>query len=163
MSNTSDVEKLKQEFRANGGKTVQGLLSALLIWLFGILVFIPISASLGANVELVCTLIILVAFTVLISKTIGNLKSLLDVFAFLPAKKHLTKRGWDYENATIVSKQILYSVFAVILYLLYLPFLVRIHPAVSGIALIFVIVLVFFLAVRALRASGAAVNSWLNS
>ncbi|MCW4019054.1 MAG: hypothetical protein NWF00_10325 [Candidatus Bathyarchaeota archaeon] len=163
MSNTSEVENLKREFRVHGAKTVQELLSALLIWLFGILVFIPISASLGSNVELVCTLLILVSFTVLISRTMGNLKCLIDAFAFLPAKKYMTKRGWNYKNATIVSKQILYLVFAVILYLLYLPFLVRIHPAVSGIALIFVIVFVFFLAVRALRASGAAITSWLNS
>ena len=135
----------------------------MLIWLFGVLVFMPMASSIGWNAELVCTLIVLVAFTILVSRAISSFKNLIDAFSVFPARKYLIKRGLAKENAVAVSKQILYMLSIMVLYLLYFPFLVRLHPAFNGIVLILVVIVVFFLALKTLRASHRAITDWLYS
>ena len=163
MSTAEEIDNFKKTLRLNGAKTLHLLLSAMLIWLFGVLVFIPIASSIGWNAELLCSLIVLVAFTILVSRAIPGFKNLIDAFSVFPARKYLVKRGLTYHNATIVSKQILYMLSIVILYLVYFPFLVRLHPAFSGIVLILVIIVVFFLALKTLRASHRTITDWLYS
>jgi hypothetical protein len=163
MSTAEEIANFKQALRLCGAKTLHLLLSAMLIWLFGVLVFIPMAHSIGWNVELVCTLTVLVAFTILISRTITGLKILIDAFSVFPARKYLIKKGLARENAVAASKQILYMLSIVVLYLLYFPLLVRLNPAFSGIVLILVIIFVFFLALKTLRASHKAITDWLYS
>ncbi|MCW4009850.1 MAG: hypothetical protein NWF05_04435 [Candidatus Bathyarchaeota archaeon] len=163
MSAIKDAENLKRVFHAEGAKTAQSLLSALLIWIFGVLLFLPMAAALGSSVGLLCTVLILAGFTICISKAVGGFKKLIDAFAAIPARKYLVKRGWIREDGNVVSKQVLYSIFVVILYLLYYPLLVNVNPAVSGSLLIIVVVFVFFFAVKAIRASRKAITGWLYS
>jgi hypothetical protein len=163
MSIREEIDAFNKNLRMYGAKTFSFLLSAILIWLFGVLVFIPIASSIGGNTELVCTLIVLVAFSFLVSSAAPGFKSLIDGFSVFPAKKYLSKRGLSFQNSVIVSKQILYVLSIMILYLAYFPFLVRLHPAFSGIVLILVIVVVFFLTLKALRVSNKAVVDWFYS
>jgi len=163
MSIAEEVANFKQALRLYGAKTLHLLLSAMLIWLFGVLVFIPMASSIGWNAELVCTLIVLVAFTILVSGAISGFKILIDAFSVFPARKYLIKRGLAKENAIVVSKQILYMFSIVVLYLLYFPFLVRLHPAFSGIVLVLVVIFVFLLALKTLHASHRAITDWLYS
>lgn len=163
MSKAEEIINFKQALRLYGAKTLHLLLSAMLIWLFGVLVFIPMASSIGWDAELVCTLIVLVSFTIFVSRAISGFKNLIDAFSVFPTRKYLIKRGLVYENAIVVSKHILYMLSIVILYLLYFPFLVRLHPAFSGIVLILVVIFVFFLALRTLRASHRAITNWLYS
>ena len=163
MSVTENFESFKEAVRSYGAKTLQSLLSAFLIWLFGVLVFIPISNSLGSEVKLLCTLIIFIAFTAVISQTFVKLKRLIDTFSIVPAQKYFIKRGWNTENGVEVSKQVFYSIFAIVLFLFYFPLLMNLHPALSGIALILTIGFVLFSAIKAFGASMEAINHWLNS
>jgi len=163
MSTAEEITNFKQALRLYGAKTLHLLLSAMLIWLFGVLVFIPMASSIGWNAELVCTLIVLVAFTILVSRAISGFKNLIDAFSVFPARKYLIKRGLAKENAIVVSKQILYMLSIVVLYLLYFPFLVRLHLAFSGIVFILVVIVVFFLALKTLRVSHRAITDWLYS
>jgi hypothetical protein len=163
MSTPDEITSFNQALRLYGANTLHLLLSAMLIWLFGVLVFIPLASSIGWNAELVCTLIVLVAFTLLVSRAISGFKILIDAFSVFPARKYLIKRGLAKDNAVVASKQILYMLSIVILYLLYFPFLVRLHPAFSGIILVLVLILVFFLALKTLRASQRAITDWLYS
>jgi hypothetical protein len=163
MSTAEEIYNFKQALRLYGAKTLHLLLSAILIWLFGVLVFVPMASSIGWNAELVCTLIVLVAFTLLVARAISGFKNLIDAFSVFPARKYLIKRGLTKENALVVSKQILYMLSIVVLYLLYFPFLVRLHPAFSGIVLILVVIIVFFLALKTLRVSHRAITDWLFS
>jgi hypothetical protein len=163
MSTPDEITSFNQALRLYGANTLHLLLSAMLIWLFGVLVFIPLASSIGWNAELVCTLIVLVAFTLLVSRAISGFKILIDAFSVFPARKYLIKRGLAKDNAVVTSKQILYMLSIVILYLLYFPFLVRLHPAFSGIILVLVLILVFFLALKTLRASQRAITDWLYS
>lgn len=161
MSTAEEITNFKQALRLYGAKTLHLLLSAMLIWLFGVLVFIPMASSIGWNAELVCALIVLVAFTILVSRATSGFKNLIDAFSVFPARKYLIKRGLAKEDAIVVSKQILYMLSIVALYLLYFPFLVRLHPAFSGIVLILVVIVVFFLALKTLRVSHRAITDWL--
>ena len=163
MSTAEEIINFKQALRLYGAKTLPLLLSAMLIWLFGVLVFIPMASSIGWNAELVCTLIVLVSFTILVSRAISGFKNLVDAFSVFPARKYLIKSGLAKENAVAVSNTILYMLSIVVLYLLYFPFLVRLHPAFNGIVLVLVVILVFFLALKTLRASHRAITNWLYS
>jgi hypothetical protein len=163
MSTAEEIRNFKQALRLYGAKTLHLLLSAMLIWLFGVLVFIPMASSIGSNAESVCTLILLVAFTLLVSRAISGLKTLIDSFSVFPARKYLIKRGLTKENAVFVSKQILYMLSIVLLYLLYFPFLVHLNAAFSGIVLILVVIFVFFLALKTLRVLHRVIAEWLYS
>ena len=161
MSIAEEITNFKQALRLYGAKTLHFLLSAMLIWLFGGLVFIPMASSIGWNAELICTLIILVTFTILVSGAISGFKILIDAFSVFPARKYLIKRGLTKENAIVVSRQILYVFSIVVLYLLYFPFLVSLHPAFNGIVLVLLVLFVSLLALKALRASHKAIIAWI--
>jgi hypothetical protein len=163
MSATQDAENLKRVFHSEGTKTAQNLLSALLIWIFGVLLFIPLATSIGSTTRLLCTVLILAGFTIFVAQAVGSFKNLIDAFAAIPARKYLVKRGWNREDGIVVSKQGLYFIFTIILYLMYYPFLVNVHPAASGSLLIIAVVVFFFFAVRAIRASRKAIMEWLYS
>ena len=163
MSAAEEIINFKQALRLYGAKTLQLLLSAMLIWLFGVLVFMPMASSIGWNAELICTLIVLVAFTILVSRAIPGFKNLVDAFSVFPARKYLIKRGLAKENAIVVSNHSLYMLSIVVLYLLYFPFFARLHPAFNGIVFILVVLFVFFLALKTLRVSHRAITDWLCS
>lgn len=163
MSTDEEIMNFREVVRLHGAKTFHLLLSAILIWLFGILVFIPISSTVGWQTELICTLVVLVAFSVLVSGAITGFKLFIDAFSVFPARKYLIKRGLTKNDAVVVSKQLLYILSLVIFYLLYYPFLVRLHPAFSGIFLILVIIFIFFLSLKALLTSRKPIAKWLFS
>jgi len=139
------------------------ILFALLIWLFGNLVFIPIAASLNWQARIIVTLVLFGAFTILVVKALPNLKKLVDAISIFPARKFFMKKGLDYTKSMIASKQVLYIISLVIFYLLYLPFLSNFHPAISGIALIIVIIWFFFSMLKILRAVSKNIIDWLFS
>jgi hypothetical protein len=163
VSTTEEISNFKQALRLYGARTARSLMSALLIWLFGVLVFIPMASSLGWNAELVCTLILLVAFSGLVWGAISGFKKIIDAFSVFPARKYLAKRGLDKENSVIVSRYLLYIFSTVVLFLLYVPFLMHLHPALGGIILVLVVLFVFFLTLKAIRASRKAFTNWLYS
>jgi hypothetical protein len=163
MSTVEEITNFKQALRLHGAKTLRLMLSSILIWLFAVLVFIPMASSIGFSTELVCILIVIVAFTILLSRAISGFKNLIDAFSVFPARKYLIKRGLNREDAVVVSKQILYMVSIVIIYLFYFPFLVRLHSALSGIVFILVLIFVSFLVLKTLRVSQRAITQWLYS
>jgi hypothetical protein len=163
MSRDEEIMNFREVVRLHGAKTLRFLLSAMLVWLFGVLVFIPISSTVGWQTELICTLIFLVAFSVLVSGAISGVKIFIDAFSVFPARKYLIKRRLTKNDAVVVSKQLLYILSTVTIYLLYFPFLVRLHPAFSGIFLILVVIFVFFLSLKALLTSRKAITQWLFS
>lgn len=158
-----EIEKFKECLKSYGAKTVHLLLSAFLIWLFGNLVFIPLATSLSGEVKTVNSLIFFVAFTVLILKALPGLKKLIDAFSVFPARKYFVKRGLNYSESLVVSRQVSYIISIVIFYLLYFPFLANFHPAISGIVLIVVIIWIFFSALQILLISSRKIFEWMQS
>lgn len=158
-----EIENFKRCIETYGGKTFHSLLSALLIWLFAVLVFIPLAHALNRQAEIFCTLIFFVAFSLLTSRAILGLKKLIDAFSFLPARKYGLKRGLSYENSVLLFRHLFYIVLIVIFYLLYLPFLANFHPSISGIVLISVLIWIFFLMLRLLPVFTTKISEWWGS
>jgi hypothetical protein len=161
MDEKKAVERASHYLKAYGQKTISGLLTALLIWLFGVLVFIPLAESLNWQTRVSVSLTFLLAFSLMLFKTIPGVKRLVDAFSLLPAKKHSIAKGLSYENAVTLFRYAIYIVCSLILYGLYFPFLVSFHPALSGITLIFVFVLMFFLLLRIFSILLPKLAEWL--
>lgn len=158
-----EMENLRKCLKIYGAKTLHTLLSAFLIWLFGILVFIPLASSLNWQTTVFCTLIFFITFTILILRALPSLKKLIDAFSILPAKRYCLKKGVSYENSTVLFRHLFYIILIVIFYLLYFPFLANFHPSISGIVLILALIWIFFLILRLLPVFTAKMLEWLGS
>jgi len=156
-----EIENLVTYLRIHGAKTVHNLLAGFLIWLFGNLVFIPLARSLNWQTGTLCSLIFFTAFTILLLRILPSLKKIVDLFSVFLARKHGIKKGLRYENSLVLFCHILYIIVALILYLLYFPFLTNFHPSISGIVLILVLVWIFFLSMRVLSILFPKFLEWL--
>ncbi|HUW48123.1 MAG TPA: hypothetical protein VMW36_05200 [Patescibacteria group bacterium] len=158
-----EINDLAQCLRSNGPTVFQSLLAALLIWLFGILVFIPLANSLNWQAGLSCSLIISSAFTVSMYRAASSLKRLIDAFSFLPARKYSVRWELSREDASTVFRYVAYIISGLIVYALYFPFLASFHFAISGIVLIVVLIWIFFLALRILSILSSRILEQLRS
>lgn len=158
-----EIENFKECVKIYGRKTLHNLLSAFLIWLFGVLVFIPLASSLNPQTKVFCTLIFFAAFTLLTLRAVPCLKKIIDAFSFFPARKYGLKKGLSHENSVVLFRHLFYIVLIVIFYLLYFPFLANFHPSISGIALILILIWIFFLMLRIFPVLSAKVFEWLSS
>ncbi len=161
MDKKKAMERASHYLKAYGQKTVSVLLTSLLIWLFGVLVFIPLAESLNWQTRVSVSLTFLLAFSLMLLKTIPGVKRLVDAFSFLPAKKYGIAKGLSYENAVTLFRYALYIVCLLVLYGLYFPFLVSFHPALSGMTLILVLILMFFLLLRIFSILLPKLAEWL--
>lgn len=162
-NNRDERENLTKLLKTQGTSTIHLLLFALLIWLFGVLVFIPIAAQLNWQAKTFISLIFFATFTALILRILPNLKKFVDAISVIPARKYFLKKGLNQIESLIVSKQVMYIISLVILYLLYLPFLFNFYPAVAGVALIIVIIWIFFSLLQILRTSSRSIQEWLST
>jgi hypothetical protein len=143
-----EIIDLAQRLRSHGPATFRDLLAALLVWLFGVLVFMPLANSLNWQTGILCSLVIFTAFTVFVYRAAPGYKRIIDAFSFLPAKKYYSKWEMNQEDALTLFKYTFYIASALVAYALYFPFLTSFHFAVSGIVLIVVLIWIFFLALR---------------
>ncbi len=156
-----EIEKFLENWKTYSAQSIHYLLAAFLIWLFGVLVFIPLASSITWQAEAVCTLIFFVAFSLPVLKSLPTLKRLIDAFSIFPARKYGLRTGLNYEDAVIMFRHLFYIVSSLTFYLLYLPFLGNFHPAISGMVLILVLVWIFFLALRVLSVFSQKIVGWL--
>lgn len=147
---SKEIDEIIRCLRTHGPVTFHNFLAALLVWLFGVLVFIPIANSLNQQTGLTCSLIVFMTFTIFMYRTIIGFKRLIDAFSFFPARKYSLKLGIDHENGLTLFKYTFYIIFTLIVYALYFPFLTSFHFAISGIVLIIILIWIFFLALRIL-------------
>ena len=156
-----EIENLVEYLRTYGAKTLQNLLAALLLWLFGNLVFIPLANSLNWQTRVFVSLIFFVAFTILVARTLPSLKKLVDAFSVFPARKYGLRKGLIYADSVVLFRHAFYMIIAVVFYLLYHPFLKSFHPSISGMVLIIVLVWIFFLSLRILSILSPKFLEWL--
>jgi hypothetical protein len=115
---------------------------ALLIWLFGVLVFLPLAYSISpGGLPLICCLIILMGFSIFIFRAFSGLRPLLDSTSDFLAYVYMQKRKAKIhvKRLKTTGRYTSYVITALILYLLYSPLLAAIHPALNGLVLIPVI------------------------
>jgi hypothetical protein len=155
MSEREARDKLISIAREHLPSTLINLSTALLIWLFGVLVFLPAAYRIAPReLPLACGLILLVGFSIFVFKAFGGLRLLLestpDVLAYEYIRRRKTKI--PIERLRTLVKCIIYVVAALILYALYSPFLATIHPSLSGLVLVTIVLWILWMLFKTVNA-----------
>ena len=141
-------DKLISIAREHLPSTLINLSTAVLIWLFGALVFLPAAYRIEPKgVPLACSVILLIGFSIFVFRALGGLRLLLESTSDVLAYEYMRrgKAKIPIEKLRTVVRCIIYVVTALILYVLYSSFLVAIHPSLSGLVLIVVVLWIFWL------------------
>jgi len=148
MSENEARENLISVSREHLPDVVINVFVALLIWLFGVLVFLPAAYQiLPRGIPLASSIIILIGVSVFVVRAFNSgLTSLLDSTSNVLAcdYKNWKKPKLSIEKLQTTVRNMVYVVAALILYLLYSPFLLTIHPSLNGLVLIPVILWIFW-------------------
>jgi len=148
-------EKLISTAREHLPTTLIHLSTAVLIWLFGALVFLPAAYHIEPRrLPLACSLILLIGFSIFVFKAFGGLRLLLETTSDVLAYEYMRRRKTkiSIERLKTVVRCLIYVVAALILYVLYSPFLVVIHPSLSGLVLITIVLWIFWMLFKAVNA-----------
>ena len=152
MSEREARDKLVSTAREHLSNTLINLSTAVLIWLFGALVFLPAAYRIEpVGLPLACALILLIGFSVFVFKAFDGLRLLLEATSDVLAHEYIRRRKGakiTVERLRVVIRCIIYVVSALIVYALYSPFLVAIHPSLAGLVLIPIVLWIFFMLVK---------------
>ena len=134
------------------------ILAAILIWLFGRLVFLPIASGIhwhGYPLPQILNLIILVALAVLVARILIDIRRTVDAVAGIAA----CEIGAPYDVSTeeiehyrVALRSIFYVIAVSLIFLLFADYLARIHPALSAVVLIGIVSWSIYQIYRAVRA-----------
>jgi len=153
MSEREARDKLIHVAREHLPNTLINLFTAMLIWLFGALVFLPAAYRIApGGLPLACGVILLVGFSIFVFKAFTGLRPLLESTSDVLAYEYTQRRKAKFplQRLKTVVECLIYVAAALILYALYSPFLVAIHPSLSGLALIPIILWIFWMLFRAI-------------
>lgn len=155
MSEREARDKLISTAREHLPSTLTNLSAAVLIWLFGALVFLPAAYRIApVGLPLACGLILLIGFSIFVFKAFGGVRLLLESTSDVLAYEYMRRRKAKIpvERLKTVVRCIIYVVAALILYALYSPFLAAIHPSLSGLVLITIVLWFFWMLFKAVNA-----------
>ena len=155
MSEREARDKLISIAREHLPGTLINLSTAVLIWLFGALVFLPAAYRIEPRgVPLACSLILLIGFSIFVSKALGGFRLLLESTSDVLAYEYMQRRKLkiSIEKLKTVVRSITHVVAALIIYALYSPFLGAIHPSLSGLALILIVLWIVWMLFKTVNA-----------
>lgn len=155
MSEKEARDKFISIAREHLPSTLINLSTAVLIWLFGALVFLPAAYRIEPRgVPLACSLILLVGFSIFVFKAFGGLRLLLGSTSDVLVYEYMRRRKAEIpiEKLKTVVRCVIYVVAALILYALYSPFLAAIHPSLSGLVLILIVLWIFWMLFKTVNA-----------
>jgi hypothetical protein len=119
------------------------LAAAILVWLFGILVFLPIADRIDpTSLKILCSLIIFVSISVFISRSIKGLETFIETSSTTMAQIYQEKRKntkWSLKQLQVGMQNLIRTVIIFLSLSLYTPLLTAINPSLTGIALILTI------------------------
>gem|GEM_PF-1623723 len=148
--------------QAGGGSMIQKSLpgamvnfsAALLVWLFGVLVFLPTAARIEAvRLPLVISIIIIIPFTLFFYRGLKGLGDAASVVSRIFTNEWMARgRARSPERVRAVFSGALYIIALTVGYLLYSQLLTPIHPAINGIAIILLVLVAVWIAVSTERA-----------
>jgi len=114
------------------------LSTAALVWLFGVLVFLPLAEDINPDrLPRLLSLIVFLAFSIFLVRGLKGFSIFLDA-ASKSIASELAQRG-KLDETDIKEKRIraaLEAASLVVIYLLYSPLLFSFHPSINGIAII---------------------------
>ncbi|MBU0624230.1 MAG: hypothetical protein KJ672_05235 [Candidatus Thermoplasmatota archaeon] len=155
-SEVKEVDKFGSEMYAEsavalrevGAKVLLAVVTAIVVWLFGQLVFVPIAESMteefaGYPVHKIVSFIIVVALALIVFTVFVYIRRLSTAVAGIVVY-HFGKAGGEtrvqsYKNYAKVFDGLLYVVVVSLAYLLFAAFLADIHPAIPAVLLILIV------------------------
>ena len=151
---SEEVEGYYEKVRSESRETIASVLpriildvsAAILIWLFGRLVFVPIAEGiyfLGYPLPQILNFILIVALAVIVFRMIFDVRRLIDGLAGFAA----CEIGAPYdvspeevEHYRTALRGVFDIIVVSLIYMLFVDFLSRIHVALSGVALLAIVV-----------------------
>ena len=155
MGESEARDKLISTAREHLPNTLINFSTAVLIWLFGALVFLPAAYRIDpVGTPLICSLIVLTGFSIFVFRAFGGLRLLLKSTSDVLAYEYIQRREAKIpvERLKTVVRCLIYVVAASILYVLYSPFLAAIQPSLSGLVLITIVLWIFWMLFKAVNA-----------
>ena len=134
--------KAISELRENGPKVVINALIAILIWVFGRYVFIPIASEFvlfGIPLPQLISLIVLVALAIIVFSTIRGVLSIIDSVSLILAYSIGARPGAteeEYASYRRGLRSIFYVLVAALVFLLFKDYLNMFHPLLSAVVLL---------------------------
>lgn len=145
---------------------VMDVSAAVLVWLFASLVFIPISEGInfyGYPLTRILNFVVLVALAVILLKILRDVRSMIDgVAGFLACE---IGAPYDVSQEEVEHYQTaMRGIFRVIVvslaYLLFVDFLSGIHPALSGVTLLVVVIWAIYEIWRVVQAISSEIRRY---
>jgi len=168
-----DREKLLAESRREMydslPKIAVGIAIAFLIWLFGVLIFLPLANMLGdpfvfglIGLGSLISAIILIALVIVIFGIFREVLDITDALAGYAAAAYSRKETSDekVERYRRAFRGIAYVLLAVIAFLFFLPFIAGIIPVLAGIVLIILVLWAILVLFRTGRLFSGEIERW---
>jgi hypothetical protein len=159
--------------RQVGARVVLSVGTAILIWIFGNLVFLPIAKGLtqqfmGYPVHSIISFIIVVALAIIVLTVFVDIRrltgGLAGVLAYQVGKVGREVNIENYNNYRTALDGILYVIVVSLAYLLFAGYLAEIHPAIPAVLLILIVIWAIFALYRSVRAVarviGGTTSKW---
>jgi len=143
--------------------------AAILIWLFGELIFLPIAKGMtqqffGYPVHSIISFIIAVALAIIIFSVFVDIRrltgSLAGILAYQFGKASREADIEAYNNYRAVLDGIIYVIVVSLVYLLFARYLAEIHPAVPAVLLVLIVIWSIFALWRCCRAIARVIGKY---
>ncbi len=150
-------------------KIAVGIAIAFLIWIFGVLIFVPLARSLGNPfvfgllfLDSLISFIILIALAIVIVGIIREVIDVTDALAGWAAAAYSREETPDetVRRYQLAFRGIAYVVLAVIAYLFFLPFLAGIFNVLAGIVLVILVIWAIIVLFRVGREFSEEIEQW---
>ena len=163
-------DKVRKESKANlmGAlpSITVGVIAAILLWLFGNLIFLPIAEGIewfGYPLPQILTFVILIALAFFVLKILVDVRKAVDAFAGLVAVEigaptDVTRT--EVDHYTTAMRGIFYIIIVSLAFLLFADYLAMIHPALSGVVLLAIVVWAIFQIWRAVTAISSEIKRY---
>lgn len=155
--------------REVGARVVLSVGAAVLIWLFGTLVFIPIAEGMqqvffGYPVDAIVSFIFVVALAIIIFSVFVDVRrltgGLAGVLAYHFGKASGEVNTESYNHYRTALDGLIYVFVVVLAYLLFANYLAQIHAAIPAILLVLIVIWSIFALWRSARAIAAEIGKY---
>jgi len=154
--NEDTIKRIKKEALSDMKQGVPTLvftmIAAVLIWVFGNLAFMPLAEGISIYewpLDKVISLIILVSLIAIIVKSIMSLTKIVDgISSFLAIEMNRLQKNFDEKSLRRYRsflRGIVFSIMIILIFILIQDYLTQIHPALSGILLMTIVIWSIFL------------------
>jgi hypothetical protein len=166
---TQAYQESARAMREVGARVILSVAAAILIWLFGQMVFIPISKEmsqvfLGYPVNSIVSFIFVIALAIIVFTVFVDIRRLTSGLAGVLAY-HFGKASGEIKieslrHYKVALDGVLYVIIVSLAYLLFAQYLADIHPAIPAIVLVLIVIWAIFALWRSARAVASEIGSY---